>query len=383
MGGEVVGGALLLVVLSELGKLGALRTEPVGIKRGEREIAAERVGDEEVFGAGVLRAGGGEVDAGGLERLDEQLANACIEDLLGGAESEDGVGETPVHEIAFEVAIAEGSVAGDVGQVSGLGAGDPLILPIAAGVVGIRLRAVGSGGADVELEFDGAGELRILGDEAAALDGVDDGPPVDFFEDDGDVRAAGDLIAVDEGSRSAPVVGGGPDGLLHVSEVGGLSVDGEGALGVDAAEGSDGALVDVAADGFAELGGVACADLVDAVHIEDMDGLGCGGGAGESASAQGVVSGGVTGVDRVADGLGAGEGSGCGGILGTRGDGGEEEGEDEEGPGHGNRVQGAGNRLQVAGNGLRVTGNRLRVTGSSGRTGVLCQPTMIPVFCNS
>ena len=69
-------------------------------------------------------------------------------------------------------------------------------------------------------------------------------------------------------------------------------MDGEGAFGIDAAEGSDGALVDVAADGFAKLGGVACADLVDAVHIEDMDGLG----------------GRVAGVDRVADGLGAGEG---------------------------------------------------------------------------
>ena len=86
-----------------------------------------------------------------------------------------------------------------MGEVSGLGAGDPLILPIAAGVVGIGLGAVGSGSADIELQFDGAGELRILSDQAAALDGIDDGPPVDFFEHDRDVRAAGDLIAVDEG----------------------------------------------------------------------------------------------------------------------------------------------------------------------------------------
>jgi hypothetical protein len=65
------------------------------------------------------------------------------------------------------------------------------------------------------------------------------------------------------------------------------------------------------------------------------------------------VSGGVAGVDRVADGLGAGKGSGCGGILGTRREGSEEESEDEEGPGHGNRVQGAGNRLQETGYGLQ------------------------------
>ena len=265
--------------------------------------------------------------------------------MLGGAESEDGVGETPVHEIAFEVAIGVVGVAGDAGQVSGFGAGDPRILQIAAGVVGIGLGAVGSGRANVELELDGAGELRILGDEAAALDGIDDGPPVDFFEDDGDVAVAGDLIAVDEGGGGAPVVGSVPDGLLHVDEVGGGSVDGEGAFGVNAAEGSDGACVEVAADGFAELGGVAGADLVDAMHIEDVDGLGGGGGGSESASAHGVMGGGVGGGDCVADGLRAGEGLRCG-SLGTRGDGGEEEGEDEEGAGHGDRVQGAGVRGQ-------------------------------------
>ena len=52
--GEVVGGALLLGGFGELGKLCAAGTEPVGIECGEGEITAERVGDEEVFGAGVL-----------------------------------------------------------------------------------------------------------------------------------------------------------------------------------------------------------------------------------------------------------------------------------------------------------------------------------------